>query len=394
MKTCYTANHNKGAALVFALLLLLVATILGVAGMQVSQMDEHIAANQRMITDAFMAAETGAVQAITCLADNPDEWGDESGACASLGGSEARYGLSWNIAGIDFEGDVAAIRSRGSVGHAGTWREILTHVSQSSGGSNLPLGDAIASRQNLQTDGDVHFYGSIHANGDIQSAGSSNSIDGNDGSGASTISTSKDTIELEGAIGDMQVNQPERDIPRPTELLAEMDTNSRNSPNEYYSGDCDLMLSGDQAGKLIFCDGNVTIVGGPFWNVTVAAGNGSIEHSGESTAFHPDTDARVEPPAFVATGNIYIWGVDGNNFSRIDGIYWSGVISGNVIIESKYATRDFELWGNVRADNFQSKTVGDLSIYPLEGTGNPHLGAGPGTTTGIQLLGWSEVIRG
>lgn len=394
MKSRYPAHYRgKGAALVFTLLLLLIATLLGVAGMQVSRMDERIAANQRQQTDAFMAAETGTVEAIACLADNPGDWGDASGACASLSGGGERYGLVWNIAGINYDDDVAVIRSRGTINHAGTWREILVHVSRSSGGANLPLGDAIASRQNLSVDGNLHLYGSIHANGNIQADGSDNTIDGNTNSGASTVSTSKDKIELDGAVGDMQVNQPERDIPRPTEALAEMNTNSRNSPNQYFNDDCALTLEGDQGGKLIFCKGNVEIEGGPFWNVTIAAGDGNIEHSGESTAFHPGTGERVEPPAFVATGNIYVWGVPGSRDSRADGIYWSGVISGNVAFEDKYwPDRDYEMWGNVRGDNFESKSAGDFTIYPLESTGNPHLGAGPGTPDGIQLLGWSEQI--
>lgn len=80
--------HKKqsGAVLVVGLVLLLVATILGVAALSSSITEERIAGNQRQIALAFMGAETGIARAVewfetetggTANHDNMDYWDEE-----------------------------------------------------------------------------------------------------------------------------------------------------------------------------------------------------------------------------------------------------------------------------------------------------------------------------
>lgn len=70
-------RKEQGAVLVIGLLLLAVATIVGVAGLSGSNMQERIAANQKQQTEAMMAAETGASQSIA-FSENPVNWGAET----------------------------------------------------------------------------------------------------------------------------------------------------------------------------------------------------------------------------------------------------------------------------------------------------------------------------
>jgi type IV pilus assembly protein PilX len=51
--------RQKGAALVIALIMLLVMTVLGITAMQVTRMEERMAGNSRDVNLAFQAAEAG-----------------------------------------------------------------------------------------------------------------------------------------------------------------------------------------------------------------------------------------------------------------------------------------------------------------------------------------------
>lgn len=62
MKSITRANAKstqRGAALVVALLMLLVLTVLGIASMQVTRMEERMAGNSRDVNLAFQGAEAG-----------------------------------------------------------------------------------------------------------------------------------------------------------------------------------------------------------------------------------------------------------------------------------------------------------------------------------------------
>jgi hypothetical protein len=60
-------KEQRGAALVVGLVLLLVATTLGVAALTSTVTEERIAGNQKQISEAFMAAETGIARAVEWL---------------------------------------------------------------------------------------------------------------------------------------------------------------------------------------------------------------------------------------------------------------------------------------------------------------------------------------
>jgi type IV pilus assembly protein PilX len=55
----HARQRQQGAALVIALLMLLVMTVLGIAAMQVTRMEERMAGNSRDVNLAFQGAEAG-----------------------------------------------------------------------------------------------------------------------------------------------------------------------------------------------------------------------------------------------------------------------------------------------------------------------------------------------
>jgi Tfp pilus assembly protein PilX len=55
----FKSDHEQGAALVTALILLLVMTILGVSTMSTASMEMRMAANNQFLENAFQLAETG-----------------------------------------------------------------------------------------------------------------------------------------------------------------------------------------------------------------------------------------------------------------------------------------------------------------------------------------------
>ncbi len=56
---CSLRHHQSGAALVVALIILLVLTILGVSAMNTTSLEEKMAANAQELTRAFHAADSG-----------------------------------------------------------------------------------------------------------------------------------------------------------------------------------------------------------------------------------------------------------------------------------------------------------------------------------------------
>ncbi|MCG5509646.1 PilX N-terminal domain-containing pilus assembly protein [Ectothiorhodospira lacustris] len=84
--------RERGAVLVVSLVLLVLATLVGVSGISTALIQERIAGNHKQISDAFMAAESGLVNVVNVLADaSADAWDSEEGMLAAIGGSGPHY---------------------------------------------------------------------------------------------------------------------------------------------------------------------------------------------------------------------------------------------------------------------------------------------------------------
>ena len=90
MKSISTAKahpRQQGAALVVALIMLLVMTVLGIAAMQVTRIEERMAGNSRDVNLAFQGAEAGLRDAEARIAARPRDRGriPVIGPCARSG---------------------------------------------------------------------------------------------------------------------------------------------------------------------------------------------------------------------------------------------------------------------------------------------------------------------
>ena len=81
---------QKGSVLIISLLLLMVATLVSVAGISSMQMNERISSNQKQVSEAFIAAESGLIE-VKAFFDNEDNaalWGDSDAILEALQAAE------------------------------------------------------------------------------------------------------------------------------------------------------------------------------------------------------------------------------------------------------------------------------------------------------------------
>ena len=98
MKTLVRRPRQEGAALIVALVLLLVLTVLGTAGVQNTVVTERLAGNYRDMAVAFESAEAGLRDGEVRLAD------DALFAALSFGGTDGSYTVTDLSQSVDPEG--------------------------------------------------------------------------------------------------------------------------------------------------------------------------------------------------------------------------------------------------------------------------------------------------
>jgi Tfp pilus assembly protein PilX len=146
---------QQGTVLAMGLVFLLVLTLVGVAGSSQSLLGERLAGNDKQVAQAFMAAETGLVNAVTWLdnKDNAANWGKspESMSAINTGagkvvsasvsssdaGTSAKNPASWQISSLQFSGNDATIVSCGDITGSGVKRCLTSTYVKGSGGGNL-----------------------------------------------------------------------------------------------------------------------------------------------------------------------------------------------------------------------------------------------------------------
>ncbi|MGL4937208.1 pilus assembly PilX family protein [Shewanella sp.] len=136
-------SKQQGAVLAIGLIFLLIITLIGVAGAGHSLLGERMASNNKQISEAFMAAETGLVNAVAWL-DNPANaanWGQVSASQAAINATAISSGSGnkarWQIKSLAFNGKEATIESCGTINSSGVSRCILSTYIKGSGGGNL-----------------------------------------------------------------------------------------------------------------------------------------------------------------------------------------------------------------------------------------------------------------
>ncbi len=102
------SNHERGAALIVALVMLLILTMLGIMAIDLSRHEVNIVANQRIYNAAFYAAESGLDEFRTAPPVNNPNPGIPFTSSKSIGTSANSYRYKWdriamrNVGGLTY----------------------------------------------------------------------------------------------------------------------------------------------------------------------------------------------------------------------------------------------------------------------------------------------------
>lgn len=149
-------GKQQGAVLAIGLVFLLIITLIGVAGAGHSFLGERMAGNDKQIAEAFMAAETGLVNAVTWLGDpnNQASWGNVDSSKIGIN-ARAKSGTGnsarWQIDSLAFTGDEAKIGSCGTINGSGVSRCISSIYVKGSGAANLAAMNIIGKIKTFNT---------------------------------------------------------------------------------------------------------------------------------------------------------------------------------------------------------------------------------------------------
>lgn len=381
---------QRGAALIVGLILLLVGSIVALASMRGSTLQEGMTANLNNKAISFMAAEAGATAFWQWLSTGGFDWEDDS------------WHDDWQQAGIPT--DDAEAQNMGDFGHF--WidpAEVLWSASAvtvtvnglSRLGADAPIaetrlrlefalptpGDVLpAFRAGLLSDhditinGDATLTGSAHANGDFTNMSGSSTLndrsgtdaDGNPITLASTVSAHGD-VTMHHDVGTAESklsNVPQIDVPSAADHIA------ANMGNAGVINSCTIP-AGDGGGAVYYCDGNAT-TSGDFANVTIMA-SGNVTHNG-AAQLGGDGALTV---AIIAGGNIT---VNGSNDTY--GVFWAdGTVTQN---------GSSVLGGAIVAGGSITRN-GTFNYTQYDNFGNLLLPLGPDTPLSIQT--WAEHIE-
>ena len=331
--------QQRGAALAIGLILLVVATILAVTAMRGTVTNERLASNQRQISEAFMAAETGISEAINWFntGDNyksypTGAWGNTPIALAGIGTGVTRPGIGWAIDDLDFIDDKVTIRARGFVTATDTERVVRVDYRRPllSGPAGAFL-VGLLSDQNITVNGASSFSGSVHANGNFSNpSGGSTLNDWTDGDGnlvTANISASG-TANYGGAtgMGSVTSGTPNVDVPSAGAHIQDVLADPAFTVIE----DCNIP-AGDLGGAIYYCAGPSLTLGpsskggksGPptsYSNGTIMV-NGNVTFNGSSAL---GADGALDL-AVIASGNITM-----NGSSDAYGLWWAdGTVTQN-----------------------------------------------------------------
>lgn len=133
----------RGSVLIVALMLLLITTLVSIAGIANMQTNEKLAANTKQVSEAFLAAESGMIQMKTLLDNeaNAALWGDSEATLAAVNAQNRAMGnmVEWQIESVDYVTNpgFATIVSIGTVTSTGVQRKISTTYKPKKASGNL-----------------------------------------------------------------------------------------------------------------------------------------------------------------------------------------------------------------------------------------------------------------
>ncbi len=275
-------NFQNGAALAIGLILMAVATLVSVTAMHVAGTEERIAANQREVSVAFMAAETGLSQAISWL-----ETGNNAENCWNLGETQCRNAINalggevaGDYAGTMWEievrltpgGDTAELISRGSTatGTDRIVRVLYTRPTDPGPAPGFLVG--LLSEEDVDVRGSADFRGGAHGNRNFINTGNSTLWGATI---SSTVGMTENLTLRDG--GQVLSGQPKVEVPSVNAYINGGDgiPAAKDAPNVIKS--CNLPSNGNLGGNTYFCDSNLTV------GRNTALRNGTVLVNGDVT---------------------------------------------------------------------------------------------------------------
>ncbi len=311
------AAESRGAALVGVLLTMLVITLLGTTAFITSTTELQIGSNYRQSLKAFYSAEAGLQQLLSAYRSDPRLflW-KKSAAEMNLPDAEpaaANVGRHkfW-IKALRYDPQPFPAYAEILLCGKEPIHQALTHIRATLYG-NDPAGSLDVPsifKQGIVTAGEFRLSGG----GDIRS-----NLHANRGYRIEPASVIDDLKAWNYSLS--QSSDPNRTdyqaevaVPRILERdFQEWRSLSQRPGQGYLTGPQQLSLSGDQGGRLIFIDGDVTLQGVDLRGLTVVA-TGTIILNGSSS---PDQVQRVTA-AFIAGRDIIL-----NQFQELCGVFWT-----------------------------------------------------------------------
>ncbi|WP_083761825.1 pilus assembly PilX family protein [Alkalilimnicola ehrlichii MLHE-1] len=342
-------RREAGSALILAMLILLVLTVIGISGANQAMLQERMASNSKQQTDALFAADSGVAAALRELheAGAGIDCNAAEGLIDGLAGTvgeHGEYNLSLLTPCDDTHSDFEAwlnVRSEGRVsGQAGSVRRVdfeLFVPAPVYTDDNHPAFDrGIFADGKFVQNGKSYYLTGVHSNTAIDFANPS-TVEG-------LVSVAGD-----GAVHGAGLEEGDflrtdvLDVPRVEDFIAEFveggmvpPDDEPNSEVRFGEEHCDALSSGvdredNPTGHITYyCEGNVE-VGGSFSDVTIIA-TGDLTHNG-AAQYSAEGESNT---AFIAQGNMEFNGKTGPSTAT----YWtdgdfvhngSSDISGSVV---------------------------------------------------------------
>jgi Tfp pilus assembly protein PilX len=338
-------HSQRGAVLIVSLLLLAVATVVGIAGINNSQLGERVASNQKQASEAFMAAESGLVRAKVWFDDpgNAGLWGDSVATLAAINGMQQslQNSAQWQLESVDYDSNpgFALIVSVGTIGNTGVTRKVQALYQQAKASGNLAAMNIIGNIKTFDTANSNSFeiIGELDAQGNAVGPALATNTDANVELMETDINSKDRMDNYKGGIKKVEFDDPFGDPEKMSQFITALKAEyfalpvaARGiAPNNmgtvaapritYHSGA--LQLKGNNSGAgILVVEGNLSFSGTPSFEgliivtgqtFTISGGGNGGVLGGAVVFANPLQDANTGEWSFGQAEATFVFDVDG-----------------------------------------------------------------------------------
>lgn len=338
-------HSQRGAVLIVSLLLLAVATVVGIAGINNSQLGERVASNQKQASEAFMAAESGLVRAKVWFDDpvNAALWGDSAATLAAINAIEQNLQNSaqWQLESVDYDSNpgFALIVSVGTIGNTGVNRKVQALYQQAKASGNLAAMNIIGNIKTFDTANSNSFeiIGELDDQGNAVGPALATNTDANVELMETDINSKDRMDNYKGGIKKVEFDDPFGDPEKMSQFIAALKAeyfalpvaDRGVAPNNmgtidapritYHSGQLELKGNNSGAGILVV-EGNLSFSGTPSFEgliivtgqtFTISGGGNGGVLGGAVVFANPLQDADTGEWSFGKAEATFVFDVDG-----------------------------------------------------------------------------------